>query len=165
MDDGVQRQRQSRFAHAGGSLELAAVRAGETADVVTDRRVDILKADLHVFQTSRGEHGDALPIQQHAGGDQVGVEAAPGGALDQARQIPSRRRFAAGEVDLQYAEIAGLVEHPAPGRGVELAAGRLERQRVGAVDAAHRAAVRDLGEQRERRRHDHDSSTPFSQRS
>src|SRR5262249_1370103 len=43
-----------------------------------------------------------------------------------------------------------LGEHPDPGRGVELVLATVERDRVGAIGATERTAVRQLGKQAER---------------
>ena len=100
VDDGVQRSApvplRARQAAASSLRPCAPARPPMRSP--TDG-VDVLKADLHVFQAGRGERGDALPIEQDAGGDQVGVEAAPGGVLDQARRdpvAPSVRRRRSG---------------------------------------------------------------------
>src|SRR5919106_6615918 len=66
-------------------------------------------------------------------------------------EVPPRRRLTAGEVDLQHAERVRLVEHAPPGRGVELDARPLQLDRVGAVGALQRAAMGELGEERDRR--------------
>ena len=63
-------------------------------------------------------------VEQHAGGDQVGVLAELGRVPDQLGQVAPQRRLAAREMGLQHAERGRLVEHPPPGRGVELAAAR-----------------------------------------
>ncbi len=91
--------------------------------------------------------------QQHARGDQVGVEAGRGRRPHQVRKVRSRRRLAAGEAaPAGRRASAASRQHPLPFRRRKLAARRLQRQRVGAVDAAHRAAMRDLGEERQGRR-------------
>ena len=65
-------------------------------------------------------------------------------------QIAPRARLAAGQMHVQHAERRGLGEHPRPGRGVEFVVARFQRQRIGAIGAAERTAVRQLGEQAER---------------
>src|SRR5256885_8384496 len=66
---------------------------------------------------------------------------------------------------LQHAELRRLVEHAAPGDGIELARRALELQRVRAVGALQGTAMRELGKQRERRGEGPPSSTaPLSAR-
>ena len=59
-------------------------------------------------------------VEQDARGDQVAVLAECCGMAHQVDEIAPRGRLAAREVGLQHAEGCGLIEHAAPGRGVEL---------------------------------------------
>ena len=67
------------------------------------------------------------------------LEIAPGGGL------------AAGEVNLQGAEGRGLVDDALPDRGAQLVAGGGKLQRIGAIGALQRAAVGQLGQDRQGR--------------
>src|SRR5215471_11998305 len=66
-------------------------------------------------------------------------------------QITTDERLAAREMHLQYAQFRRFVKHPLPGRGVEFGAGARQLERVRAIGAAQRAAMRQLGQQRQRR--------------
>ncbi len=90
-----------------------------------------------------------------ARGDQIGVEPGLARRRRDLDQIAARAGLAAGEMHLQHAERRGLGEHPRPGRGVELVVALLERQRIGAIRTAERAAVRQLGQQAKRLRQFH----------
>ena len=70
--------------------------------------------------------------------------------LDQFDQILARGRLAAGEMDLQHADLGELGEDLLPFRGREFAAAAVEFDRVGAIGALQRAAMRQFGEHRER---------------
>src|SRR5258708_40269040 len=61
-------------------------------------------------------------------------------------------RLAAREMHLQHAERGRLVEYARPCGGVELVGAPFKRDRIGAIGAAERTAVRELGEQAERTR-------------
>ena len=66
--------------------------------------------------------------------------------------VAPRRRLAAGKMHMQRAERGGLAEHPLPGLAVELGARALQRQRIGAIGTAERAAMSELDEEPDRRR-------------
>ena len=83
---------------------------------------------------------ELLALEQHGGGDEVGVEPALGGGLDDVHEVAARRRLAAGEMDLQDAEGRRLAHDPLPVLGRKLGVGALELERVGAVGALQRAA-------------------------
>ena len=88
--------------------------------------------------------------QQHRGRNQVGIQPDIAGVLHQFDQILARGGFAAGEMDLQHADLGKLREHLLPFFGGQFAAAAIEFDRIGAVRALQRAAVRQLGEHRER---------------
>ena len=71
-------------------------------------------------------------------------------ARDQFGQIRARQRLASGEVKMQNAERGGLAENAQPVGGRELFFARRQLQRIRAVHAVQRAAVRDLGNQGQR---------------
>ena len=87
-----------------------------------------------------------------AGGDEVGVEPGLRGSADDLGDVAPRRRLAAGEMHVQRAERGGFAEHPLPGLGVELGARALQRQRIGAMGTAERAAMGKLDQEPDRRR-------------
>ena len=96
------------------------------------------------------ERGQFFTRQQHRGGDQVGVEPGVAGMLHQLDQILARGRLAAGEMDLQHADLGKLGQNLLPFRRRQLAARAVELERIGAIGALQRAAMRQLGEHRER---------------
>ena len=112
---------------------------------------EVLEAQLHVLEPGLGEGLDLARAAQRAGGDEVAVKTVLRRGGDQAQKIAPRHRLAAGEMHLQHAERRRLGEHAAPVRSLKLARGALEVQRVGAIGALQRTAMRQLGEQRERR--------------
>ena len=71
---------------------------------------------------------------------------------DDRQQVVPLERLATGEVQLQHAQVARLVEHPQPilQRQLVRVAGQLERVR--AVRTVQRAAVGELSQQAERLR-------------
>ncbi len=85
-------------------------------------------------------------------GDQVGVEPASRGVAGEFGDVAPRRRLAAGKMHMQRAERGGLAEHPLPGLAVELGARALQRQRIGAIGTAERAAMGELDQEPDRRR-------------
>ena len=92
-----------------------------------------------------------LAVEQHAGGDEIAVEADGIGVAHQRRQVAPHQRLAAREMHLQHAQRGRLAEDALPGCGVELGAGALQLQRVGAIRAAQRTAMRELRKERQRR--------------
>ena len=146
VDRRVERQRQADLLHPAGDLALFRRAALVGGDAVGVLGVDVLDRELHVIEAALGEAGQPLLRQQHAGGDEVGVEARLGGGLHDVLEVAARGRLAA-RVQLQYAELARLAQRALPLRRRQLAVGALELDRVGAVGALQRAAVRQLGEQ------------------
>ena len=51
---------------------------------------------------------EPLALEQHGGGDEVGIKPGLRRGLDDVLEVAARRRLAAGEMDLQDAELAGL---------------------------------------------------------
>src|SRR5208282_5942784 len=84
--------------------------------------------------------------------DKVGVEPASRGVARKFGDVAPRRRLAAGKMHMQRPERGGLAEHPLPGLAVELGARALQRQRIGAIGTAERAAVGELDKEPDRRR-------------
>ena len=100
-----------------------------------------------MVEAAGGQRFQARAGEKHAGGDQVGVEARLRRGGNDLLQVAPHGGLAAGEVELQHAEAGRLAQHILPFRGSQLATGTLERQRVRAVGALQRTAVRQLGEQ------------------
>ena len=165
VDDEVQRERQAGGADAGGGGLLPGERARAVAEPVVLDRVGILEAKLDVIHSCLRERSHRAVVQRDAGGDDVGVEAARGGAGDQRGQVAPGQRFAAGEMDLQDADVGRFVEHAQPDGGVQLAGGTRQLQRVGAVRAGERATMGEFGDQPERRRRTHSRTAPRAERS
>ncbi len=88
--------------------------------------------------------------EPNAGGDEVGVKARGARTRDEFRQIRTSQRFASGEVRVKHAELARLLENVDPFCGGKLRTCGGQFQRIRAVDAVQRAAVRDLGDEGER---------------
>ena len=109
-----------------------------------------LKADLHVAQPGIGQRGKSFARQQHRGGDEVGVQPDIAGVLHQLDQVLARGGLAAGEMDLQHADLGEFGEDLLPFLGRKLAAAALELDRIGAIGTLQRAAMRQFGEHRER---------------
>src|SRR5262249_31672377 len=109
---------------------------------------------------------DAALVEQHAGGDEIGVEPDVVGAADEFLEVRARRRLAAGEVDLQHAHRRRLVDGARPFRRRQFLARALEIERVGAIGALQGTAMGELGQQRQRRRDlIHRLITPLSAKS
>src|SRR4029079_19167211 len=70
--------------------------------------------------------------------------------LHQFDQSLARGRLAAGKMDLQHTDFGELAEHLLPFVGRESLAATIQLDRVGAIGALQRAAVRQFGEHRER---------------
>ena len=147
MDGRVDGERQAERAHPAGDLQLLGVAAAIVGDAVGVGGVGVLDRDLHVVEAARGQRLQPLAREQHGGGDEVGIEADLGRLRDDLLEVAAHGRLAAGEMQLQDAEIGRLRQHVEPDFGRQLAGDALQRQRVGAVGALQRAAVRQLGQQ------------------
>src|ERR1700745_4036382 len=102
----------------------------------------------------------------NAGGDQIAVKPDLSGMTDELGEIPADERLTAGEMDLQHAQPRRLRKDALPGCSVQLRAGAQQSERVRAIRATKRAAMRQLGQQSERRiRPRHACSTFLSMRS
>src|SRR5215472_10146330 len=76
-------------------------------------------------------------------------------------QITTDERLAAREMHLQHAQSRRLREDTFPSSGVELGAGARQFERVRAIGAAQRTAMRQLGQQRQRRFEPHHERSTF----
>ena len=107
MDRRVDGQRHAELAHPAGHFLLLGAAALVAADAVgvLGRRVDVLDRDLHVVEAGLFELLQPVALQQHGGGDEVGVEAGLGRRLDDLLEVAARRRLAARQVHLQDAQL------------------------------------------------------------
>src|ERR1700722_5224397 len=110
----------------------------------------ILKADLNVIETGLDQRLQALIIEPKTRGNEVRVESGGAGGGDELGEIGARQRFTSGEVRVQHAEFAALIEDadPVSRRKLRTRGGKL--QGIRAVDAVQRAAMRDFGDEGER---------------
>ena len=121
--------------------------AGDPVGCVLAR---ILKTDLDVIESGIDQRLQSCFSKSDAGSDEVGVEARGARAGDEFGQIGPSQRFASGEVRVQHAELARLLENVDPFCGGKFRTRCGQLQRIRAIDAVQRAAVRDLGDEGER---------------
>ena len=150
VHDGVDRQRQVELARPFRDFELFLMRVLQSGDAVGDHGLVALETDLHMAEPGIGQRRQFLLGQQHRRGDEIAVQPDIGRVLHQLDQILARGRLAAGEMDLQHADFGELAQNLLPFLGRQLAAAAVEFDRVGAIGALQRAAVRQLGEHGER---------------
>src|SRR5262249_49582012 len=112
----------------------------------------VLDGDLDVVEAERPEALEPLAAEGNAAGDEVRVEIELARAGDERFQIVPHERLATGQVELDDAQGLGLAKHPEPGGGVELVGVTTVVDRIRAVHAAQRTAIRQLGDQRVRTR-------------
>ena len=93
--------------------------------------VQILKTQLHMRQPGVHQFGQFVRVQQQAGGDQIAVQPARGGAGAPVRSSPGAPPARRQKMHLQHAQLGGFVQRGFPGGGGQLGAGWAERQRVG----------------------------------
>ena len=104
-----------------------------------------------MIEPALGEVFEPGAIEGDGGGDQVRVEAGIGGRRDDVLEVLARGGLAAREMHLEDAHLAGLLHHRAPHLGGELLVDALKLDRVGAIGALQGTAMRQLGEQADRR--------------
>src|SRR5712692_2184667 len=171
VNDRVDGQRKPHGTDEGGSFALGLLRAGKAGDAVPGSGIGILQAELDMFEPGVDQVAEAKGVEPDAGRDQVDVEPTLVGMAHELNEVAANQRLASGKMHLQDAQCRRLVEHPYPRRRVELGAGALEIQRVRAIRTSQRAAMRQLGEQSQRRldinplRRGHCCSTFLSTRS
>ena len=110
-----------------------------------------LQRELDLVEAGGLERDQALFAQADAGGDQVGVVAERAGVGDEFFQVVAQQRLAAGEAELQRAELAAFAQHALPFGGGQFGlavAGVVDR--VAAPRALQRAAVGELEHQPQR---------------
>ena len=139
------------FTTSAASALLRAEGAVIAGDVVGGLLLAVLNRNLHVIETGIGEHAQGFRRQADRRRNEIAVEPGVARGLHDLLQIAPRRRLAARQMDLQHAQPRRLAEHARPGRGVEFAGAVVELQRIGAIRTAERTAMRQLGEQTERR--------------
>ena len=95
---------------------------------------------------ARHRRGSAGPCQRATDprGDQVAVEPGRGAFRCDLDDVLPRRRFASGEMNVQDAECRRFVEHAQHRRRVHFGGALVEFERVRAVGAMERTAVRQL---------------------
>ena len=153
MDDHVQRERQAGSAHGGGEFRLPAHarrrgrRCGRCWPVAKS-----WKLSWTCFSPAWAKACDLALAAQRAGGDQVAVEAVH---RSPRRSAPRRSRRAIGSPPEKWTcstpSAAASRSTRRQSCFAELARGALELDRVGAIGAAQRTAMRQLGQQRQRR--------------
>ena len=156
MDRRVDGQRHAELAHPAGHFLLLGAAALVAADAVgiLGLRVDVLNGDLHVVEAARLQLFEPVALQQHRGGDEIGVEPVLGGRRDDLFEVAARRRLAAGQMHLQNAELGRLPHDFLPLGRRQLGVALFEFERIGAVGALQGTAMRELGEETDRRAHD-----------
>ncbi len=110
----------------------------------------VLEGQLDVIQAAFLEGADALFVEPHAGGDQVGVIAKLARFSNQDFEVVAHQWLAAGKAQLRCADLAALPQHAQPVLGRQLLAVGRVVHRVVAEHAVQRTAVRDLRQQPER---------------
>src|ERR1019366_1884650 len=93
---------------------------------------------------------EPLPRKPNTGGDQVGIKTRLARASDQLPKIGTCQRLTSSEMKMQDSQCSRFAENPQPIRSRKLFVARGQLQRIRAVHAVQRAAVRDLGDERER---------------
>ena len=76
--------------------------------------VDVLKAELKVFETGFDQGRQPLLAQTDSRGDHVDVEPGSARGGDQFGKVFAGERFSAGEMNVKNAKLCGLVEDPLP---------------------------------------------------
>src|SRR5450631_2765150 len=157
VNDQIYRERDATLADLmladpRGQFDFVSVRA-RSGNPVRGAFARILKAELDMVKASFHKLRQALARKPDSRGDQVRIQTRLARALDQLSQIRARQRLASGEVKMQNAKRGSLAENPQPVGGCELFFARSQLQRIRAVYAVQRAAVRDLGNQGQRIRH------------
>ena len=147
MQHDVHAEGEVELLHPFGRLQLR-VPAARARDLLGDLLFGILKGDLHVLEPRFLDAHRALVREAERGGDKRLIEAERVRVGDELFEIAADEWLAAGESELQCAELARLREDALPIVGRELGLRAREIDRVGAVRAVERTAVRELREQR-----------------
>ena len=134
------------------NASLRACAPGIAGDAIGAVRLDVLERELDVIEPRLLEPREPGRVEPDRRGDQVGVEPGLARRGDDLDQVAARRRLAAGQMDLQHAHRRRFAKHARPGRGVQFVGPIVQGQRVGAIRAGEGTAMRQLGQQAERRR-------------
>jgi hypothetical protein len=113
VDDEVDGKGERGALEDGDEGELEGVGAC-SGDVVGGDFVDILEAELEVFEAGLDEFGEAGFGEADPGGDHVDVEAGFAGGPDELGKVFAGEGFAAGEVDVEDAELGGFAKDALP---------------------------------------------------
>ena len=149
VQDHVQRERPAQLLHQPGGRQLP-VEGARAGDTVGQGRLVGLDADLHVIEPRVAELPGPAGREAEPARDEVRVQAQAAGGTHDAVEVPAQQRLAAGEVELQDAQLPALGQHPLPFRRGQLLGVGGQVERVGTVRAVQRAAVGEFGQQAER---------------
>ena len=150
MGNEVEHHRIAVGFHRAGHFQLLRESLFGAGQQVVHLLVAGLETDLDMIEPGLLEIADFLFGQTDAGGDQVGVKAQFAGFANQLGEVLTHERFATGKAQLRRAHFPRFTKHLDPLFGAQLLALLGEVQRVGAVRALQRAAVRQLGQQPQR---------------
>ena len=107
----------------------------------------ILKAELNVIEAGVHQLLKALARQADAGGDEIRVELCIARAGNHLREIGARQWLASSEVKMQNAKSGSFAEDAQPVGCGQFFIARRHLQRIRAIHAVQRAAMRDLGDE------------------
>src|SRR5690606_31584963 len=106
---------------------------------------------LDMVETGLVEGAQPLLGEADAGGDEIRVEARLPCTGHQRLEIGTRGRLASRKMDMQHTHLRRLAEDVEPGSGRQFLLLAGEFDRVRAIGTGERAAMGELGQQRERR--------------
>jgi len=119
-------------------------------DFVGTLLVGTLEAELEMIEARVYEFGKFGLFERQAAGNQTNVKATRARSRNEFDDIWTRQRLAAGEVRLNYAEVASVPENTRPFPSGQFRRARSECLRVGTIDTVKRAAVREFCHERHR---------------
>ena len=96
VDHRIDGERHAGLRHHRGEGALLLPRAVIVAEPVVGLLVRPLKGELRMVEPGFDQVGPQLFAHPDAGGDEIGVEPAPGGVAREFRDVAPRGRFAAG---------------------------------------------------------------------
>src|ERR1700722_7495756 len=150
MNHQVNRQGQGGFSDEWNQCELEGMGPG-AGYVVGSRFVLILKTELQMFQPGIDQGRKTILLQPHARSNHVDVESGFASSRNQLHQIAAHQRLAPGKMQVQYSQSSGLRKYPLPVCRRELVFRPFQGNRIGTIETVQRAAMSQLGNQRERR--------------
>ena len=121
VDHRVDRQGQAQHRDPRGEGPLPVVGAGQAGDPVGPAGLGRLERELHMVEPRLRQGVERVARGSDSGRDEVRIEALARAMGREFDDIGPRRRFAAGEVNVQNPERGSLAEHALPGFGVKLA--------------------------------------------